>query len=274
MNSERNVRTGNGIRIARRDTRIAISQGGVRIRHEDKPVHAGGYRGTLDLLLIFDTTGSMYSYLSIVRENIVKIVQEIHREMPQARVAIMAHGDHCDEKITYLVKRCLFTTNTHDLVSFVRTVEPTDGGDFPEAIEDALWEANQLAWRDTSSKAIVLIGDSYPHTTSECPYKRDYKVESNKLKQKGIRIYSVWCPSQLRDNDVFNWLSTMSGGKFLHLSNINDLCDLLIAIAMKEGGKLVSFERRLKEENRLTDSKLLLLQLLSSDHNEGGGQRD
>ena len=38
ISSEREIRTGNGIRITRRDRRIDVSQGGVRIRHEDKPV--------------------------------------------------------------------------------------------------------------------------------------------------------------------------------------------------------------------------------------------
>ena len=58
MESEKRVTTGDGIRITKRDTRIVVSQGGVRIQHEDKPVKAeSAHTGVVYLLI--DCSGSM-----------------------------------------------------------------------------------------------------------------------------------------------------------------------------------------------------------------------
>jgi hypothetical protein len=46
---------------------------------------------------------------------------------------------------------------------FVEFVEPTGGDDAPEAVEEALYEANQLDWRVSSHRAAILIGDAPQH---------------------------------------------------------------------------------------------------------------
>jgi hypothetical protein len=226
----------------------------------------------LEILFLFDTTGSMYPYLERVREHLAKIVEEIHSELSDARIAIMAHGDHCDERNIYLVKSCPFSTNTKDLVEFIRNVERTGGGDTPEAIEDALWEARRMRWSESAGKAIVIVGDAPSHLPSECPYGRDYREETKALAEAGVRIYSVWCSQSkesfdsysVKSRELFQWLAEVSEGKFLHLNDIDNLCDLLVAVAMKECGKLDDFVSRLLEENRMTESKIALLKNLGS----------
>lgn len=216
----------------------------------------------LDLLFMFDTTGSMYSCLEQVRTHLISIVQQIHRELPDTRIAIMAFGDHCDEATTYLVTKSLFTTATDELVSFIKTVGMTGGGDTPEAIEDALWEAGQMDWSQAAGKALVLVGDAPPHSVAECPHGRDYESEAAALKEAGVQIYSVLCHDGGGAESVFRWFAEMSGGKFLLLNQIEDLCDLLVAVAMKMGGKLDGFRSRLMAEDRLTESKSRLLEEL------------
>ncbi len=218
----------------------------------------------LDLVFMFDTTGSMYPYLEQVRNNLSKIVKEIHASMPAIRIAIMAYGDHCDEGSTYLVKGCPFSTDTEELVRFIQTVEKTGGGDIPEAVEDALWEVNRVKWNQSAGKALVLVGDAPPHERPECPYKRDYRAEAEGLHALGVRIYAVWCPDMEEARKVFEWLAQLTGGKFLRLDEMNDLCDLLVAVAMKEGGKLEEFRNRLIAENRLTQTKSMLLETLET----------
>ena len=63
---------------------------------------------------------------------------------------------------------------------------------------------------------------------------------------------------------VFEWLAASTDGKFLRLDEMDDLCDLLVAVAMKEGGKLDEFKSRLIAENRLTHSKTILLEALEA----------
>jgi molecular chaperone DnaK len=218
----------------------------------------------VDALFLFDTTGSMYPYLEEVRRHLADLVREIHAEVPTARTAIMAFGDHCDEGKTYLVKGCDFTSDADRLVEFIRAVEKTDGGDTPEAIEDALFEANRLAWGQEREKALVLIGDAPAHPVADCPYRRDYRAEAQQLMERNVRLYTVLCGSNAEARALFEWLAQRSGGKFLRLENMQDISDLLVAIALKEGGKLESFRDKLLAEQRLTESKRVLLQMLES----------
>jgi len=216
----------------------------------------------VDILFMFDTTGSMYSYLGTVRTNLLSIVREIHQGLPEARLAILAYGDHCDEATAYLVESCDFTTDTRRLLAFITQVGPTDGGDAPEAIEDALWTANRMSWSDVSAKALVLIGDAPSHSASECPHRRDVATEAKHLVDRQIRAYTVLCGDYPGARAQFQWLADLTGGKLLPLGSIQDLSDLLVAIAMREGGKLDSYRSKLLTEKRLTDSKTALFQIL------------
>ncbi len=245
----RDVATGRVLALARREARLA-------------EFHPQVVSQPLDLMFTFDTTGSMYGYLEQVRLNLSQIITEVHEGLPDARIAIMAYGDHCDESSTYLVKSSKFMTDTARLVEFIRDVEKTGGGDAPEAIEDALWTANQSEGAKNSSKALILIGDAPSHSKSECPYGRDYEAEAGKLRDRGVRMYTVLCGNDGSARRQFQDLAHKSGGKFLPLADIKDLCDLLVAIAMREGGRLDVYQAKLLSENRMTSSKKSLLEIL------------
>ena len=129
-----------------------------------------------------------------------------------------------------------------------------------------------MRWSESAGKAIVIVGDAPSHLPSECPYGRDYREETKALAEAGVRIYSVWCSQSkesfdsysVKSRELFQWLAEVSEGKFLHLNDIDNLCDLLVAVAMKECGKLDDFVSRLLEENRMTESKIALLKNLGS----------
>ncbi len=222
---------------------------------------------SLDVVLMFDTTGSMYEYLEEVRQHVLMITEELGKEAPQPKIGIIAYGDHCDADTTYVVKVADLDDNIPNVIEFIRGVEPTGGGDFPEAVEDALRSATQLEWREDSAKALVLIGDAPPHGAgsddiSECPYRIDYKDEVAKLVQRNVTIYTVLCGDAEQARTVFRWIADESDGRLLRLENISDITDLLIAVCMKQVGKLEEFTRRLAVGGRLTDSKKVLFEKL------------
>ncbi len=226
----------------------------------------------LDIALLFDTTGSMYPYLENVRQNLSRLVSEIGSALPDVCYAVIAHGDHPDADTTYVTKTCQLTRDAERVTNFIINVEPTGGGG-PEALEDALHEANALKWRERSNKAVVLVGDAPPHgvvdSFSECPCGFDYRKETKGLCRKGIKIYSVLCnPNNVdRTEEVFRWFAKQTKGRFLTLENIDDLTDLLIGVCMKEAGLLTSFEHKLLQANKMTPSKRrLMLQLKESGH--------
>lgn len=220
----------------------------------------------LDVAFVFDTTGSMYPYLEQVRGELTRLASEVSKAIPHVRIGVIAFGDYCDEDLTYLTKVLDLTPDFNQVQTFVAQVEQTSGGDTPEAVEEALFEANRLNWRIGSTRAIVLVGDAPPHgvidVVANCLYGHHYKTEGNALAQKGIKIYPTQCGKNSAAEQAFRWLASQTGGSYLNLENIADLVDLLIGICLKEVGLLESYTQKLQADNLLTGSKARLLKQL------------
>lgn len=59
---------------------------------------------TVDLVLSFDTTGSMYSYLDTLRKALAALVRDLTAKAARhgvtLRIGVIAHGDYCDKAKT------------------------------------------------------------------------------------------------------------------------------------------------------------------------------
>lgn len=206
----------------------------------------------LDLALMFDTTGSMYGHLEEVRRELSRLASEIHNAIPNARLAVIAYGDYGDHYVTKVLE---FTDQYNCVKAFVDSVGRTSGGDAPEAVEEALFRANQLNWRIGSSRAVVLVGDAPPHGVVDPIKQYDYRAESNGLGQKGVKIYATQCGSDAGTERVFKWMAANTKGTYLRLENIRDLVDLLVGICMKEVGLLEAYTAKLAAGGQLIGSK-------------------
>ncbi|OKH19918.1 hypothetical protein NIES208_00085 [[Limnothrix rosea] IAM M-220] len=228
---------------------------------------------SLDILFCFDTTGSMYRFLERVRGEISHLSQVIRDYIPKSRVGVLAYGDYCDARTTYVTRGLDFTADISQVSRFLLGTKKTDGGDFPEAIEEALFRANQMDWRLGSRRAIALIGDAPPHgvidSVKNCKYGHFWRQEVQVLKRKGIKLYAIQCGRHRDTERVFREMARETGGVYLNLAHINDLVDLLIGICMGEVGLLMTFHEQLRRSQQLTTSKKSLLNCLGSGSGEG-----
>lgn len=224
----------------------------------------------LEIVFMFDTTGSMDTYLSEVQMHIQLIVREIRKRVPDARISVIAYKDH--EQGPYVTKTLPFTDKEETIIAFLRSADiaPGAGGGGAEAVECALHDANQLDWSPgTKGKAIILIGDKPPHgvmdSFDECTSGRDYREETNKLVAKSVKMYTVLCNNVAETIDNFQWFAEKTGGKFVRLEAIHDLVELLVAVSIKESNPLLlqAYTDELKQKGVLTESKRKLLQNLS-----------
>lgn len=224
----------------------------------------------LEMVFMFDTTGSMDVYLSEVQMHVQLILREIRKRVPDARFALIVYKDH--EQGPYVTLTHPFSEKEDELINFLRSsqIAPGAGGGGAEAVECALFEANQLEWSPgTKGKAIVLIGDKPPHgvmdTFDECTSGRDYRIETNHLIDKHVKIYAVLCNNVQETRSTFQWLADKTGGRFVTLEAIQDLVDLLVAVSIKESSPLLlqAYTEELKQKGHLTDSKRKLIQSLS-----------
>ena len=52
--------------------------------------------GMLDMVIAFDTTGSMSSYIGDVKKHVTKLIPKLLGANPKMRIGIVAFGDYCD----------------------------------------------------------------------------------------------------------------------------------------------------------------------------------
>ena len=149
-----------------------------------------------ELLITFDTTGSMYPCLTQVRNNVKIIIKDLFQMIPGIRIGIIAHGDYDynGRKDIYVTKQIDLSVNKEKLCEFVESVEQTNGFDCKECYELVLREAHtKISWSNIAKKIIIMIGDDEPHSinSSRNINKIDWRLEAKKLNEKEIKVYSV-----------------------------------------------------------------------------------
>ena len=116
----------------------------------------------LDIALVVDVTGSMSDELRFLQAELRSILDSLearHQDI-DIRVAFSFYRDEGDD----------FITRTFDFDSDVARAQTRlaaqyagGGGDYEEAMQDALVRAAQLNWRDDAVKSLLLVGDAPPH---------------------------------------------------------------------------------------------------------------
>lgn len=167
---------------------------------DDKVTPKG--KGKLDMVIAFDTTGSMAAYIDDVRHQVAEMIPRIFNDNEDLRLGIVAFGDYCD-----MINRDTFgdayqciplTDNENDIIKFVKESKDTSGGDGDEFYELVLKKIiDESPWREDSSRAILLIADADPH---EIGYTyRDYvvsnqidwRIEAKKAADMKIKVDTV-----------------------------------------------------------------------------------
>ena len=124
--------------------------------------------GVLDMVIAFDTTGSMAAYIDAVRKEVADLVPRLFKDNENLRLGIVAFGDYCDMvSATEFgdAYQCLMPTdNENDIIKFIRESHDTNGGDGDEFYELVIKKiVEETPWRDDATKAILLISDAEPH---------------------------------------------------------------------------------------------------------------
>ncbi|MBI4738432.1 VWA domain-containing protein [Candidatus Woesearchaeota archaeon] len=156
-------------------------------------------RGNLDVYIIFDTTGSMSTYINEVRDNLARVTDAIIDGKNNTRLSINGVGDHCDG--ANILQLYALTSDPAEAQGSIDAIVMTDGGDAPEAYEClAIALAKRLPNESTSRKrAVVLVADSIPHGMTDQPCERgvDYATAFEALKTLCDGFYFVGCNPQM-----------------------------------------------------------------------------
>ena len=142
----------------------------------------------LDIVICFDSTGSMSGEINQVKQQIERIGQTLLTLVPKTRISICTFRDHGDE---FVVKGLPLTNNIQDVSSYLGRIEAGGGGDHPEAVDEGLyWSTMQNRFQPAARKVVLLFGDAPPH---EEKLKRCQDLAANFRQQhKGI-VSTVTC---------------------------------------------------------------------------------
>jgi hypothetical protein len=224
-------------------------------------------KNTVDVVVSFDTTGSMYPCLSQVRRRVNEMIDRLFSQIPNLRVGIIAHGDYCDAGSTYVTKRLELTDNQDSLYRFVANVSPTGGGDAPECYELVLHEARSFKW-GPGTKTLVVIGDDVPHSPSYSGNtgKLDWRNEIDLLIKMGVNVYGVQALNRGHATLFYREIANRTGGFHLTLDQFSSVVELVMAICYRQSSdqnKLLAFEEELGHSGRMNRNLDEMFSILS-----------
>ena len=141
----------------------------------------------LDLAFVVDATGSMgdeLEYLKVEMENIVASVSDRFPDVDQ-HYALVVYRDEGDD---YITRTFDFTSSLDEFQIDLSNQRASGGGDYPEAMHDALEEAVGLSWREANTtRVLFLIADAPPHER----YAEQTLDAVKGLRRAGVAIYPV-----------------------------------------------------------------------------------
>lgn len=149
----------------------------------------------LDVYVVFDTTGSMDSYVDAVRKDIGDVTASVLDGKSDIRLSINGVGDHCDGDD--VIQMYALTNKPEEVYGSIENIAMTGGGDEPEAYECmALAMAERIPNESAGRKrAVVFIGDSVPHGIIDepCECNVDYENAFKAMKMVCDGFYFVGC---------------------------------------------------------------------------------
>ncbi|OQV14335.1 hypothetical protein BV898_11453 [Hypsibius exemplaris] len=209
---------------------------------------ADGSMPDIDVVISFDTTGSMGSCINEVRHHVQALIGRLFSELVTLRIGVVAHGDY--DHGDMLCKQLDLTDRPATVVGFITATANSGGGcTWPEAYEYVLREVRKMSWRPAAIRALVMIGDSYPHEANDNPFNLDWKFECDELKKMNVAIYAVQCLNSgaAKNLNFYRTIAEKTNGYHIFLDQFSYVRDMLLAVAFRQCGqvRLTAYEQEL-----------------------------
>lgn len=176
----------------------------------------------IEIMLVVDVTGSMGDEITYLKYELSDVVNRIVKSFGDAKVklALLFYRDE-DDTEEFAYSDFLDVTDNKNLTiqqTFINKQKASGGGDYPEAVDEALEIAVGKQWSDNATKIIFHVLDAPPH--AKTANKTRYKKALISAAEKGIRI----CPILASGADTTTEYLTrqaavMTGGTFVFITD-------------------------------------------------------
>ncbi len=183
-------------------------------------------RDGLDIVISFDSTGSMSGEIAEVKSKIERIGNALKKLIPKTRISICTYRDVGDEE-DYAVKGLPLTNNMSQIQEYLDRIIASGGGDFPEAVDKGLsWPVSNNQFRSRARKVILLFGDAPPHRQQEGAC---VKMAQDFRKSGGV-VSTVTCHSDERIKQFVDIAQAGGGEAFLTRDERGIMTQLIVLV--------------------------------------------
>lgn len=195
------------------------------------PIYLDGSCESLDLAIVIDGSSRIYSGnpanatgLSLLLANkerwgahvdkLCRFIEAISQNCKTCRIVILAFGDQAIVDLTTpdlgpvyqlyprdISNQRLQPLSLQPIQTQLLTIPPTSGGDFVDALADALAACNRLNWQPRGARKLVLIsGDSPGHSilypapkgADACIRENDVDTQALRLHRQNVELLSIY----------------------------------------------------------------------------------
>jgi hypothetical protein len=209
----------------------------------------------VDIMFVVDATGSMGDELDYLKNELYDVLNRTEKQLAynSLRYGAVFYRDR-NSGDPYITKPHDFTSNKSEIVSFVKDQSADGGGDYPEAVDEALDAAMQQQWSASAKARIIfLVLDAPPHDAKQ--NLELYQASIQKAAEKGIMIIPVGAsgidkPTEflmrftaLATNGTYTFLTNDSGIGNDHITpttgpyTVEFLNDLMVRLITKYAGR-------------------------------------
>ena len=176
----------------------------------------------LDIVITFDSTGSMQGEIDQVKSQISRIGKVLFGLIEKTRIAVCTYRDQGDE---YVVKGLPLTDNLSEVVLYLENVNAAGGRDDPESVDQGIEWATQQPFRRSARKVVLLFGDAPPHAD------RSLQCQSmaSEFRKRGGVINTVTCRNFRRMPD-FIAIAELGGGEAFLTADEREIVTQLIVL--------------------------------------------
>ena len=190
----------------------------------------------LDLELLFDTTGSMGSYISTVQSTAKDILNKLDASGTDYRIAVADYKDFPDQggypyhaDLAFSTDKTAITNSINSLSSIIG-----GGGDTPESAYSGLIRTINTeglgTWRNGVKKAVIVMSDAPPHDPEPFTGYTSKDVVDAAYAVDPAIIYSIIPGGDPTAVSYFSKLSSQTGGKLYTTNSSTDITNALLDI--------------------------------------------
>lgn len=175
-------------------------------------------RPAVEVVFVLDTTGSMGGLISAAKEKIWSIANTLATADP-APVIKMGLVGYRDRGDTYVTTLTGLSDDLDAVYVNLMKFQANGGGDTPESVNQALYEAvTQAQWSTSPSvyRVIFLVGDAPPKMNyrDDVKYARSCRLAA----EKDIIINTIQCGSMAATKPIWQEIAQLGRGDYFNVA--------------------------------------------------------